>query len=99
MRFSGYSSIHSVVDTSKVDRCIRNIFSEGELDKKSNVQFLHIPNSEKPVAFYGLDAILAVGYRVKSQRGIQFRQWATGVLHHYNPERFGKMCSSGYSST
>lgn len=44
-------------DRSVITKHIRNIFSEGELDEKSNVQFLHIPNSDKPVAFYGLDAI------------------------------------------
>ena len=62
---------------------IHNIFSDGELDKESNVQNMHIPNSDKPVGFYSLDVILAVGYRVKSLRGTQFRQRATRVWHEY----------------
>ncbi|MDP3694619.1 MAG: virulence protein RhuM/Fic/DOC family protein [Desulfocapsaceae bacterium] len=41
---------------------------------------MHIANSDKPAAFYNLDVIISVGYRVKSQRGTQFRIWATSVL-------------------
>jgi hypothetical protein len=52
------------------------------------VQNLHIANSDKPVAFYSLDVIIAVGYRVKSPRGTQFRQWATGILHEYLQKGF-----------
>jgi hypothetical protein len=52
------------------------------------VQNLHIPNSDKPVAFYSLDVILAIGYRVRSPRGTQFRQWATAVLHEYLQKGF-----------
>ena len=52
-------------DRSGITKHIRNIFSEGELDEKSNVQILHVANSDKPVTFYNLDVILAVGYRVK----------------------------------
>ena len=51
--------------------------------KKSNVHFLHIANSDKPVKIYSLDVIISVGYRVKSQRGTQFRQWANKVLKEY----------------
>jgi len=58
------------------------------LDQKSNVQNLHIPNSDKPVTLYSLNVILAVGYRVKSPRGTQFRQWATTVLHEYLQKGF-----------
>jgi hypothetical protein len=75
-------------DRTVIGRHIRNIFSEGELDEKSNVQNLHIPNSDKPVAFYALDVIIAVGYRVKSPLGTQFRQWATTVLHEYLQKGF-----------
>ena len=75
-------------ERSVVTKHIRNIFTEGELDEKSNVQNLHIANSDKPVAFYNLDVILAVGYRVKSPRGTQFRQWATRVLHEYLQKGF-----------
>lgn len=70
-------------ERSVITKHINNIFKEGELDKKSNVQNLHIANSDKPVAFYSLDVIISVGYRVKSQRGVQFRQWATKVLNQY----------------
>jgi len=44
------------------------------------MQKMHIANSDKPVAFYNLDIIISVGYRVKSQRGTQFRIWATTIL-------------------
>ncbi|MCL2155605.1 MAG: virulence RhuM family protein [Leptospirales bacterium] len=75
-------------ERSVITKHIRNIFAESELDEKSNVQNLHIANSDKPVIFYNLDVILAVGYRVKSQRGTQFRQWATQVLHEYLQKGF-----------
>ena len=70
-------------DTSVISRHIRNIFKEGELDKESNLHFLQIANSDRPVAFYSLDVIISVGYRVKSHRGIAFRKWANGVLKQY----------------
>jgi hypothetical protein len=75
-------------ERSVITKHIRNIFLEKELEEKSNVQNLHIPNSDKPVAFYNLDVILAVGYRVKSPRGTQFRQWATMILHEYLQKGF-----------
>ncbi len=70
-------------DQSVVSRHIRNLFKEGELDEKSNMQKMHIANSDKPVAFYNLDVIISVGYRVKSQHGTQFRQWATQRLNDF----------------
>jgi hypothetical protein len=73
---------------SVVSRHIKNIFAEGELDGKSNLQNMQIPNSDKPIALYSLDAILAVGYRVKSPQATQFRQWATAVLHEYLQKGF-----------
>jgi hypothetical protein len=75
-------------DRSVIGKHIRNIFAEGELDEKSNGQKMHVPNSDKPVDFYSLDVILAVGYRVKSPLGTQFRQWATTVLHEYLQKGF-----------
>jgi hypothetical protein len=75
-------------ERSVITKHIRNIFADGELDEKSNVQNLHIPNSDKPVTFYSLDVILAVGYRVKSPQATQFRQWATAVLHEYLQKGF-----------
>lgn len=68
---------------SVISRHIRNIFVEGELDEKSNLRFLQIANSDKPVAFYSLDVIISVGYRVKSVQGTRFRQWANTILKDY----------------
>ena len=70
-------------ERSVITKHIRNIFEEGELDEKSNVHFLHIANSDKPVKFYNLDVIISVGYRVKSLRGTQFRIWANRILKEY----------------
>ncbi|MGH2568776.1 MAG: RhuM family protein, partial [Bacteroidota bacterium] len=52
-------------------------------DEKSNMHFLHIAPSDKPVAFFSLNVIISVGYRVKSKRGTQFRIWATRVLRDH----------------
>ena len=70
-------------DRTVVTRHINNVFAEGELDQESNVHFLHIPFSDRPVKLYSLDVIISVGYRVKSQRGTQFRRWANQVLKEY----------------
>ena len=70
-------------DVSVVSRHIKNVFAEGEVDRESNLHFLQIPNSDKPIAVYSLNVIISVGYRVKSQRGTQFRIWATTVLREY----------------
>jgi prophage maintenance system killer protein len=70
-------------DVSVVSRHIRNVFAEGELTEKSNLQKMQIANSDRPVVFYSLDVIISVGYRVKSQRGTQFRQWATRILRDH----------------
>ncbi len=70
-------------DQSVISRHIRNVFNEKELDEKSNMQKMHIPNSDKPVSYYNLDVIISVGYRVKSKQGTQFRQWATQRLKDY----------------
>lgn len=70
-------------DRSVITKHINKAILEGEIDKKSNVHFLHFAHSDKPVAFYSLDVIIAVGYRVKSLGGTQFRRWATDVLSEY----------------
>ena len=70
-------------DQSVISRHLNNIFKEKELDKKSNMQKMHIPNSDKPVNFYSLDVIISVGYRVKSKRGTQFRIWANKILKEF----------------
>ena len=84
-------------DQSVISRHVRNVFKEGELEKESNMQKMHIANSDKPVAFYSLDVIISVGYRVKSPQGVRFRQWATQRLKEYliqgytlNQQRFDK---------
>lgn len=75
-------------DRSVIGRHIKNVFEEGELERESNVQNLHIPNSDKLVEFYSLDVIISVGYRVKSLRGTQFRIWANGILKEYLKKGF-----------
>lgn len=66
-----------------ITKHIRNIFAEQELDEKSNVQFLHFANSDKPIKLFSLDVIISVGYRVKSIQGTHFRQWANKILKEY----------------
>lgn len=66
-----------------ISRHIANIFNDGEVEKKSNMQKMHIANSDKPVVFYSLDIVLAVGYRTNSASAIAFRKWATSVLKKY----------------
>lgn len=70
-------------DRTVITRHINNIFKEKELDEESNVHFLHIAVSDKPIKLYSLDVIISVGYRVKSVRGTQFRQWANKILKEY----------------
>ena len=70
-------------ERSVITKHLRNIFDSGELEEKSNVQKMHIASSDKPVAFYNIDAIISVGYRVNSKRGTQFRIWATNVLRRH----------------
>ena len=70
-------------DEKTVRKHINNVFSDEELEKESNTQFLRLAHSDKPVAFYTLDVIISVGYRVKSQRGVKFRQWANRILKEY----------------
>ena len=76
-------------DKSVVSRHIKNIFDEGELNEKSTVALFATVQTEgnrrieRNVAYYNLDVIISVGYRVKSQRGTQFRIWATQRLREY----------------
>ena len=71
------------IHRSGVSRHIQNIFEDGEVDEKSNVQKMHIANSDKPVEYFSLDIILAVGYRTNSAIAINFRRWATQTLKEY----------------
>lgn len=70
-------------DQSVISRHIKNVFKEKELEEKSNMQNMHIANSDKPVNTFSLDVIISVGYRIKSQRGTQFRIWANKILKEY----------------
>ncbi len=70
-------------DRTVITKHITNVFNEGELDEESNVQKMHIANSDKPIKYYNLNVIISVGYRVKSHRGTQFRIWATQRLNEY----------------
>ena len=71
------------VDRTVITRHVNNVFKENELIRERNVQKMHIPNSDRPVQFYSLEVIISVGYRVKSNRGVEFRQWANSVLKQY----------------
>ena len=87
------------IDQSVVSRHIKNILNSREVDKKSNMQKMHIANSDKPVVLYSLDIILAVGYRANSAKAIAFRQWATTILRQYIIEGFAvdrKKIASNY---
>ena len=70
-------------ERSVITKHVRNVFKEGELPEKGNVQKMHIPKSDKPVTFYDLDVIISVGYRVNSKRGTQFRIWSTRTLKNH----------------
>lgn len=76
-------------DIKTIGKHINNVFTENELDKDSTVaNFATVQKEgsrliERSIEFYSLDVIISVGYRVKSQRGVQFRQWATRILKDY----------------
>lgn len=70
-------------DRSVISKHIKKIFDDYECDEKSNVQKMHIPNSDKLVEFYSLDIIIAVGFKTNSKRAIIFRRWANKVLKEY----------------
>ena len=76
-------------DRSVIQRHIKNIFKENELDQTSTcAKFAQVKNEgnrqvERTFNYYNLDMIISVGYRVKSQRGIAFRKWTTSILKEY----------------
>ena len=70
-------------EESNIRRHVNNVFKEAELTRENNVHFLHVNGVKKPVPYYTLDVIISVGYRVHSQRGVRFRQWANSVLKQY----------------
>ena len=71
------------VHQSVISRHIKNIFKDKEIDSKSNMQKMHIANSDKPVVLYSLDVILSVGHRTNSKIAISFSQWATKTLREH----------------
>lgn len=78
-------------DKSTISRHIKNIFKEGELVQDSvvaNFATTALDGKTYQVDYYNLDVIISVGYRVKSLRGTQFRQWASGILKEYLKKGF-----------
>lgn len=77
------------VSVSNISLHLTNIYEDGELNRKATIEESSIVQTEggrrvkRPLTLYNLDAILAVGYRVRSPRGAQFRRWATTVLSEY----------------
>ena len=76
-------------DKSTISRHIRNVFTEGELSEAATVAKIATVQTEgnrqvsRDIVYYNLDVVISVGYRVKSQRGVQFRLWASSVLKDY----------------
>jgi len=76
-------------DTDTIGLHIRNIYKEGELERAATTEESSVVQNEgsrrvrRKLKFYNLDVIISVGYRVKSKRGVQFRQWATRVLRDH----------------
>lgn len=76
-------------DRSNIQRHIKHIFSDGELDQEATCAFFAQVQTEgnrqvkRKIPYYNLDIILAVGYRVSSKIATDFRKWATGILHQY----------------
>ena len=74
---------------STINEHIKNIYSDGELDESSTMRkFGNSEFSTKPTNYYNLDMIISVGYRVRSQRGVQFRIWASAILKEYMRKGF-----------
>ena len=96
-------------DKSTISRHIKKIYDEGELDRSSTVaNFATVQTEgnrqvERAIDYYNLDVIISVGYRVKSQRGVQFRIWASNILKEYlkkgfamDDERLKNLGGGGY---
>jgi hypothetical protein len=73
-------------DVRTINEHVGNVFAEGELEREATIRKFRIVRQEgsrklrRDIEHYNLDVIISVGYRVKSQRGVRFRQWATRVL-------------------
>lgn len=96
-------------DKSTISRHIQNVFEENEVDRSATVAFFATVQTEgsrevsRDIEHFNLDVVISVGYRVKSHRGVQFRQWATRLLRDYlvkgfvlHDERFKQGGSSNY---
>ena len=70
-------------DEKTIRKHVNNVFEEHEVESQNNTHFLRVVDVKQPVKFYSLDVIISVGYRVKSNRGIEFRRWANSVLKQY----------------
>ena len=70
-------------DEKTIRKHINNVFKDNELNENNNTQKMRVVGVKQLVSFYTLDVIISVGYRVKSKRGIIFRQWANKVLKQY----------------
>ena len=70
-------------DETTIRKHINNVFKDNELDKYNNTQKMRVDGVKQLVPFYSLDVIISVGYRVKSQNGVIFRQWANKILKDY----------------
>ena len=78
-------------DKSTISRHIKNVFEEGELERNSvvaNSATTAADGKKYQVDYYNLDVIISVGYRVKSQRGVQFRIWASKIIKEYMKKGF-----------
>ena len=74
---------------STISEHIKNIYEDGELQKETTMRkFGNSEFSTKPTNYYNLDMIISVGYRVRSQRGVQFRIWASSILKEYMKKGF-----------
>lgn len=63
-------------DEKTIRKHINKIFADNELERENNTQKMRVDGVKQPVAYYDLDVIISVGYRVNSKRGIAFRKWA-----------------------
>lgn len=70
-------------DEKTIRKHINNVFNENEVEKEYNTQKMRVVGVTQLVPFYSLDVIISVGYRVKSNRGVEFRRWANSVLKQY----------------
>ena len=70
-------------DEKTIRKHVNKLFSDGEIEFENNTQKMRVEGVKQSVAFYSLDVILGVGYRVNSKRGIAFRKWANSVLKQY----------------